>query len=57
MEPEVTEKVAKCNKRGRLCCSEWTRGAIYMENLVTSYSGGWRMKTQLTAARLLNATA
>ena len=57
MEPEVTGKVAKCNKRGRLCCSEWTRGAIYMDNLVTSYSGGWRMKTQLTAARLLNATA
>ena len=26
-----------------------------MDNPVTSYSGDWRMKTQLTAAKLLNA--
>ena len=42
MEPEVTEMVA-----GEV--------AIYMDNPVTSYSGGWRMKTQLTTAKLPNA--
>ena len=35
--------------------SGWTRGAIYMHNPVASYSGGWRMKTQLAAAKPRNA--
>jgi elongation factor 3 len=29
--------------------------AAHMDNPVTSYSGGWKMKMQLTAAKLLNA--
>ncbi len=46
MEPEVTEKVAKCNKKSRLCCSKWTRGAIYMENLVNIILEDWRRPSQ-----------
>ena len=55
MEPEVTEMVAGEVMKRQALLSGWTRGAIYMDNPVTSYSGGWRMKTQLTTAKLPNA--
>ena len=53
MEPEVTEEVAREAMKAAGLLRGWTRGATHTDNPVTSYSGGWRMKTQLTVAKPL----
>ena len=55
MEPEVTEDVAREAMKAAGLLRGWTRGATHTDNPVTSYSGGWRMETQLTDAELPNA--
>merc|ERR1711988_1647619 len=56
MEPPVTEEVAK--EAMKETGFGWPGGpdrAANLENPVTSYSGGWKMKMQLCAAQLVNA--
>merc|ERR1712176_339673 len=56
MEPKISEEVAKESmKETGFGYPGGPDRAANLENPVTSYSGGWKMKMQLTAAKLLNA--
>merc|ERR1711998_585360 len=56
MEPQVTEEVAKeAMKETGFGYVGGPEVAAHMENPVTSYSGGWKMKMQLCAAQLMNS--
>merc|ERR1719502_1234941 len=56
MAPQVTEQVARdAMKETGFGYVGGPEVAAHMDNPVTSYSGGWKMKMQLTAAKLLNA--
>jgi len=56
MEPQVTEQVARdIMKETGFGYEGGPEVAAHMDNPVTSYSGGWKMKMQLAAAKLLNA--
>jgi len=56
MEVKVTEEVAReAMKETGFGYVGGPEVAAHMDNPVTSYSGGWKMKMQLTAAKLLNA--
>merc|ERR1719502_1257685 len=56
MTPQVEEQVAKeAMKETGFGYVGGPEVAAHMDNPVTSYSGGWKMKMQLTAAKLLNA--
>merc|ERR1719424_285997 len=56
MENKVTEDVAKeLMKKTGFGYPGGPDRAAHMDNPVTSYSGGWKMKMQLCAAQLMNA--
>jgi len=56
MDIKVTEEVAReAMKETGFGYVGGPEVAAHMDNPVTSYSGGWKMKMQLTAAKLLNA--
>merc|ERR1712176_806558 len=56
MDTKVTEEVAReAMKETGFGYEGGPDVAAHMDNPVTSYSGGWKMKMQLTAAKLLNA--
>jgi len=56
MEPKVSEQVARdIMKETGFGYEGGPEVAAHMDNPVTSYSGGWKMKMQLAAAKLLNA--
>ena len=56
LEPEVTEEVAReAMKEASFGCMGGPEVAAHMDNPVTSYSGGWKMRMPLTVAELLNA--
>ena len=56
LEPEVTEEVAReAMKEASFGYIGGPAVAAHMDNPVTSYSGDWKMRMQLTAAKLLNA--
>merc|ERR1712176_1216127 len=56
MEPQISEETAKeAMKETGFGYVGGPEVAAHMDNPVTSYSGGWKMKMQLTAAKLLNA--
>jgi len=56
MDPPVTEQIARdAMKETGFGYVGGPEVAAHMDNPVTSYSGGWKMKMQLTAAKLLNA--
>merc|ERR1719221_2343206 len=56
MENKVTEDIVKeLMKKTGFGYPGGPDRAANLENPVTSYSGGWKMKMQLTAAKLLNA--
>jgi elongation factor 3 len=56
MDTPVTEEVAReAMKETGFGYVGGPDVAAHMDNPVTSYSGGWKMKMQLTAAKLLNA--
>jgi len=56
MDPPVSEEVAReIMKETGFGYEGGPEVAAHMDNPVTSYSGGWKMKMQLAAAKLLNA--
>ena len=58
METKVTEEVAReAMKEASFGYMGGPEVAAHMDNPVTSYSGDWEMRMQLTAAKLLNADA